>query len=356
MKNIFFILLIISAFEIQAQVKGNANNEINYVHDKNVNYYNANINIGNKISTNLPNPQWIDDRTVVLEVNALYNQKASSYTVILNMKQFGKTAEETDRLFNDRYAAFVSAISNEGIKKEDIYLDMISFVPVYEFVEEKRFFSRSTYNEIPKGFEIQQNIHISYKDSKVLSKIISAAARNEMYDIVKVDYFVDKNEDIYFELRKRAIDYINKEIVQFESLGIELDAAYRLIAEEEKSSFPTDRYSSYSSFSSQSLDGTTKGKVKTSEKSVSSYYDKIPYDKFEIVINPNILEPVVQYMYNLKVKFRLKAQEPSIKIEREKEFVWLSPSGELKVIEIQKEDAEKPKSSTKTTTVIPEEE
>jgi uncharacterized protein YggE len=358
MKKLLILAFLFASYEIYSQAKGNANmSEGNINYDKNANYYNNNSNANQSLKTPtvLPSAQITDDRIITLEVNALSNQPANSYTVIFNIKQIGKTAEEADKLFNERYNAFVSDAVLEGARREDIYLDMVSFIPVYEFEEEKKLFSKKTYNEIPKGFEIQQNVHINYKESKMLGRLVSAAAKSEVYDIVKVDYFVNKTEEIYQDLRKRAVEYINKEISQFEALGVELDAAYRVAAEEEKSAYPLDRYSSYSAYSAQSLDGTAKGKVNHASKAVTMYYDKIPYDKFEIIVNPTILEPVVQYMYNLKVRFKLKQPEQPVKIEREKEFLWLSPTGELKTLKIEKEDDNpqiKPASGNKT--VIPE--
>jgi hypothetical protein len=81
MKNLILYVLLCVSFGTFAQVSGN----INY--EKNSNY---NYNIGNpivKTADNLPQAQWLDERTVMLEVNALSNQKASSYTAIFNIKQ-----------------------------------------------------------------------------------------------------------------------------------------------------------------------------------------------------------------------------------------------------------------------------
>ena len=348
MKNLILYVLLCVSFGTFAQVSGN----INY--EKNSNY---NYNTGNpivKTADNLPQAQWLDERTVMLEVNALSNQKASSYTAIFNIKQMGRTSEEADRLFNERYDAFVNYLIAAGIKKDDIFLDLVSFVPVYEFEEEKKLFSKKTYNEIPKGFEIQHNVHIRYIDPSQLGKMMSAAAKNEIYDIVKVDYFVEKTDEIYHDLRKKAVDYINKEIAQFEALGLELDDTYRFATEEERSNYPIDRYSSYKAFSSQSLDGTSKGKVNNADKALTNFYQKVSYDEFEIIVNPAILEPAVHFMYNLKVKFRLKQPEAKVEIKREKEFVWLTPNGELRTLKVENDEAPEAKPSNNRSVTIPD--
>lgn len=339
-----------------AQVKGNANRakgNINYA-EGNRNYNNYNNNANKNATTTLPNPQWTGGRIVELKVNALSNQLADTYVAIFNIKQLGKTAEEAEKLMMDRYRGFYNAAIAAGLSKEDIYLDMISFVPVYEYEEEKKLFSKKTYNEIPKGFEIQQNVHIRYVNPQLLSKLVSAAAKNEIYDIVKVDYFVKDVDKVYQELREKTVEYVNQEILAFEKLGLALDEAERIFTEDERATYPLDRYSSYQAFSSQSLDGSASGRVKNVDKAVTMYYDKLPYDEFEVILNPTILEPTVQFMYSLKLRFTLKAAEPTIKIEREKEFVWLTPTGQLKTLKVEKGKETSPRTINGGTTVVPE--
>jgi uncharacterized protein YggE len=348
MKNLILYGLLSLSVECIAQVSGNN------IYEKNSNYNYNTGNPGTKLTDNIPQAQWIDERTVMLEVNALSNQTATSYTAIFNMKQLGQTSEEADRIFNERFDAFVNQLIAAGVKREDIYLDLVSFVPVYEFEEEKKLFSKKTFNEIPKGFEIQQNVHIRYTDHRQLGKMMSAAAKNEIYDIVKVDYFVENSEEVYHDLRKRAVEYINKEIAQFEILGLELDDTYRFATEEEKAAYPNERYVSYKAFSSQSLDGTSKGKINNADKALTHFYQKVAYDDFEIIVNPALLEPAVQFMYSLKVKFRLKQPEPKVEIKREKEFVWLTPNGELRTLKVENVDAPAAKPNNNGTVTIPD--
>jgi uncharacterized protein YggE len=356
MKTLLLILTLVLPLQMFAQVRGNAQRakgNVNYAEgNRNYNYNNNNSN--NTATTIFPNPQWQAGRVVELEVNALSNQLADTYVAIFNIKQLGKTAEEAEKLMMDRYNGFYNAAISAGLAKEDIYLDMISFVPVYEYEEEKKLFSKKTYNEIPKGFEIQQNIHVRYVDPQILSKLVSAAAKHEIYDIVKVDYFVEDVDKVYMELREKAVEYINKEVLAFEKLGVALDESERIFTEDERAAYPLDRYSSYQAFSSQSLDGTSKGRVNNVDKAVTMYYDKLPYDEFEVIVNPTILEPAVQFMYSLKVRFTLKAVEPQIKIEREKEFVWLTPDGQLRTLKVDKLKEQGNSRTTGGTTVIPE--
>ncbi|MDC0230451.1 SIMPL domain-containing protein [Aureispira] len=179
---------------------------------------------------------------------------------------------------------------------------------------------------MPKGFEMQQNVHVKYNDPKMMSKVMSAAARYEIYDLVKVDYSVSSQESIYIEMREKAVSYLVKEIELYQDkLGLDLESGYRVVAENKKAVFPIDRYSSYNAFSNVSLGGTPeKGKLLDMYKPKTMYYDKLTYDNFDIIINPDVLEPVIQFIYNMKIQLIIKDNDKPAK-----EYFWLTPDGDM---------------------------
>jgi uncharacterized protein YggE len=306
----------------------------------NVNYNRGNDNVNQAFPNGaFPKARWIDDNTLIFDISAICNKKADTYLAIFNVQQMGKTSEEADQLLNERYAIFLAEAKKLGIPKEEIYMDMISFVPLYEYEVEKKIFKKN-YVEKPKGFEIQQNIHVRFKDGHLISKLVTAAAKSEIYDLVKVDYFVDDPHKIYQELRQKTVEYINMELSIFEDLDIKLDSVYRSIVENQAMAFPIERYASYQAFSSSSID---KKNVTTARKSTTMYYEKIPYNQFQIVVNADMLEPSVQFSYNMQVKFMIhrplypKANPPRIikKTEKTKDLIWLTPDGTLQQIPVQ---------------------
>lgn len=320
MKKIFFALVLSACFiNTYAQVSGN----VNYAAEGNYNYNN---NTNTTAYTNLPNAQIIpNSRYVILDVQILSNQKANAYIAIFNLTQMGPNAAETNKLLTDRYNGFAQEIQNVGVPKSDIYLDMVSFVPVFEYEKEKKLFSK-TYNEVPKGFQMQQNIHVKYTDANMLGKIIAVATKYEIYDLVRVDYIVENQEAVYVEMREKAVAHLNKEIELYaEKMGVELESGYRTIAEDKKVVFPNNRYSSYAAFSNVSLGGVPeKGKVLDMYKPQTQYYDRMPYDDFDIIINPVVVEPAVQFMYDMKVQIVLKEPTPA-----QKDYFWLTPDGDV---------------------------
>lgn len=322
-------LLVLSG-ELVAQQSGNVNRAAGNRNYNNSNYQNdqyRNHKVGQQV---LPQAVFRAGRVVELDVHILSNQRADHYVAIFNLTQMGKTVEETNKILTDRYNGFAQELQSVGVPKDNIYLDMVTFVPLYEYEKAKKIFSK-THNEVPKGFEMQQNVHIKYQDAAMMSKIMAVAAKYEIFDLVKVDYAVENQEAVYVEMRQKAVDHLVKEIdLYVDKLGVDLESGYRIVAEDKKVSFPVDRYSSYNAFSNVSLGGTPeKGKVRDMYKPKTMYYDKVAYDQFDVVINPAVLEPAIQFMYHMKIQIGVK--NPN---QPKQEHFWLTPDGEVIPVKI----------------------
>ncbi len=296
--------------------------------------YDARNRTQHAINTPTANAVLQQDNVMILDVKGLMNKKADSYLAIFNLVQVGATAIETDDLVNQRVKALSDELLKHGIPAGDIFVDMVSFVPVYEYQVEKRRFSKN-FNEVPAGFELQKNIHIRYKDARKLDKIVSAAARNEIYDLIKVEYFVKDTDEVYHELRKEAIEFAQRKLKDYADLGVELDTVYHVIAEQKSSTFPIDRYQQYQAVCRASLDAVKKRQtVNNIRQPKTMFYHKMPYEQYDIILNAEIMEPVVQYTYNLKIKYIIKERSPLVQVKREKEFIMLTPDGTMKTLKV----------------------
>jgi hypothetical protein len=167
-----------------------------------------------------------------------------------------------------------------NIPAEDIYIDMANFLPKFEYDVNKKLFSRKTYTEIPIGFELQKNIHIRYTDLSLLERIVTTAARQEIYDIVKVDYFVKDSEGIYAQLRETTFQYLKKIENQYKTIGIRLDSAYLVSAENAWVAYPINRYESYQAFSTQRLSVDENSKVNSADKITARFYNAVPANDY----------------------------------------------------------------------------
>jgi len=324
MKTIFPFLLL--AGSLSAQVMGNYGNQQQT-------YSNVNFNAQYRGVPKAAN--FVSDNALEISINALSNQKADAYTAIFNLLQLGRTADETNNLMNTRLDGFLNDLKAMGIPVADIYVDMVNFLPKYEYDVSKKLFSKKTFTEIPKGFELQKNVHIRYANPALLDRIVTAAAKQEIYDIVKVDYFVTDQQKVYTELRAAAFDYLKETKKQYLALGLNLDSAYVISAENAWVAYPINRYESYQAFNTQNLDAGDKNVVVSADKPTSRFYNAVPANDYDLVINPEILEPAVQFSYNLVVRFTLPERKPLTQVKNQKEFVLVTPTGEVRTLKVE---------------------
>ncbi len=249
-----------------------------------------------------------NDTSFTIGADVMMNVKADEYVIIFATSQVGETIEISHDVINKRIDAFINSVIPLGIKKEDIYIDFISQFPIFEVEVEKKLFSK-TYNEVPKGFEVRKNIHLRYKDSKIVEQMLIKASQNEIYDIVKVDYVINNSQAVYDSLRATCVRIINEKAKEYKKLGIKYDAKYQTVNDNISSTYPLDRYSTFAEFVKYTGDEAKPGSKTLPRSNVPAlYYDKKAYTGYDLVINPAVIEPVVQFTCNLTVKFVLKKQ------------------------------------------------
>lgn len=273
--------------------------------------------------------QYTKDNEMILEVRSLMNVKADGFLVVFNLTQIGESTKVTNDLINARINNFKTAIKGLGIAESNIYLDMIYLIPTFEYEVEKKLFSK-TYNEVPTGFEMQKNIHIQFEDINKIDDLVTLAAENEIYDLVKLDFFVNDTESIYDTLRNKSIDHLNKKLTSFEKLDLNLKDQYHTVKDFAKAVYPETQYTDYDAFVTQSLEAVSKNSgVSKIRKPETVAYDQLAYNNYHIIVNPQILEPVVQYVYTLQVKYTLDKPK-----EEAKEYMLITPTGEVKKINL----------------------
>ena len=227
----------------------------------------------------------------------------------------------------------------------EFFVDMLSFVPVYEIEAQKKLFSKTTYNEIPKGFEVKKNIHIKYSDPDFLNELITICSKAEIYNLVRVDLFSDSLEHKKRELMIKAHKIVEDKIANKSTLlGIDLKGMKRYVNDAYQIVYPIEMYKSFQAFSNTSLKLMKQENVNHVMKATTLYYKPIMNKEFDFVINPGVFRPVIQVSYEVKLQIERrveslpKAPEPRVitKVDVQKEVYLISPTGQVKEIKFGK--------------------
>jgi len=276
----------------------------------------------------------VQGNVLLLEVNTMMNAQADSYLAIFHISQVGQTAEEVDSLINERIGALEARLKKERLEVDDVFVDMLSFVPVFEYETIRKGWSKY-YQEIPAGFEIQKNIHIRFSNAKVLDKIVTAAAKEEIYDLVKVDYIVQDQGACYDTLRTVALRAMEKKLAAFTKLGLKIEESHRTAGEQSNAHFPLERYTAYQAHSTMSLNSKRKGQqVNDVRKPSTLFYNKVPYSRFDIVLHPEFTEPPVQYTYNLTLSCQLPEGFQKKEAKQLVKYIWITDKGDMREMQV----------------------
>lgn len=286
-----------------------------------------------KLTQELPQAIISDYTLIELEATVLMNVTADEYVAMFHIEQKGEGLKDVQENMDKRIANFQKGLLEVGIKEDEMIIDFLSLVPEYEYDIEKKLFSR-TYNEVPVGFELKKNVHVRFKDNKILDKIIAKAAENEIYDLSKVEYFINDTDILYQRLRKKAFDMIAQKEKLYDSANIQLSKANKIADENFQTFFPFDRYRSYEAISKGKTSFSKNSKINDKNRSPSAFYEKLDYDNIECIINPTILEPAVQLFFTLKVHYTSFIKEKEKEEKEDKIIYILTPTGELKKVNL----------------------
>lgn len=310
----FSLMAIFSSTYSLAQVMGN------------INYQSQVIYPASNIDLAMPN-----NANVTIVVKGLANVVADNYVAIFSLTQAGKTTAEATNLIDTRIdEALIGLKGKPGVTT---YIDMISFVPIYDYEVEKKVFSKKTYNEIPKGFELKKNIHIKYNNPNLLNEIIANLASKEIYDLVRVDYYAENMETVKTDLINKAKLLLQDKIKSYKQIiGNKLDSAERRLVDGFKIVYPVEQYKAYQAYANSELILKKSANINQAEKSTTMYYQPIVNKEFDFVINPIILEPVIQILYEIKVEVdREKAMAM-----QQRDYYLITTTGDIKRLKLDK--------------------
>jgi hypothetical protein len=289
----------------------------------------------NQVQNNLSS--YYDGSDFLVRVHVLYNAAPSSYMAIFHMNQAGKKVQDIDSLMSKRVAKLIAQAQSIGLKKEDFYTDMIALVPIFE--KEKKTFGKN-YTQVPKGFEMQKNLHVRYKNAAQLDALFTLAAQCEIYDLIKVEYFYDSTETANQILKNKAVQVLNQKLKTYKQMGISLDTNFRMVQEQRHQYFPIDEYRSYSPLAVSTLEAdevsdATKSGIpqQSSTQRTTMFYNQVSSDGFDAVINPAPLAPTIQFVYNVDVRYKIHVPvQTKTETIKQTDLLIITPQGTIKEI------------------------
>jgi uncharacterized protein YggE len=244
----------------------------------------------------------VDGKSVYyIEANVLANIKPDAFVAVFGLVQEAANSAASNDKINTQLAAFMSDLGNEGIGPNAVFVDFITQNKIYDFTTEG-----STVTEKFSGFETKKNIAVRYKDRDLLEKLLSAAARRSIFDLIEVDYVFNDAASVRGKLYDEAVKVIKqKEASYANAFAIKL-APTNLANEKYDVFYPGELYSGYRAYEAGSTSNDYNKVVVRQRKTSTFYYDPLDGNSFDAVINQIGLEPVVQFTLHMRVQYEMR--------------------------------------------------
>ncbi len=151
---------------------------------------------------------------------------------------------------------------------------------------------------------------IRYKDKDMLDKLMGAAAKSRIFDLVKVDYIVNDLAAVEDRLMEEAAKVVKRKSARYEKLlDIKLQAPGQVYAEKPAVHYPTGMYDSYVAQEAEQISAgfdRQRTRVQSARKNRTFFYNALDGDGFDVVVNPVVVEPMVQFTLYLKLKYQVE--------------------------------------------------
>src|SRR5262249_14718997 len=150
------------------------------------------------------------------------------------------------------------------------------------------------------------NISVHYKEKSLLDKLMTAASRANIYDLIKVDYVVKDVTPIREKLLEEGSKIIKEKEARYEKLfGLKFRSQIQVVSEKYDAVFPKDAYASYTAYESGQVNAnyySQKYRIVQARKNATFFFNGTDPGQFDYVINPIVNEPVVQFTMYLRIK------------------------------------------------------
>ncbi len=245
------------------------------------------------------------DTAMFIDASVLMNVKADEFVATFGVVAEAETVAACQEKMEATIAAFTEALKPLGIGPEAILVDFTAETKVYDYKVEG-----SLAREHLAGFELKKTVAVRYRDRALIDRLVLAASKAQIHDLVKVDYVVSDLAPIQERLAEAAAAVIKAKAARHERLfGIKHHAPPQVYAERSSAYFPTEMYDSYTASESEAVSGgpdRARTTVQSLRKSRTFYYHPLNADGFDRVIEPVVLEPVVQFTLYLKLRYELE--------------------------------------------------
>jgi uncharacterized protein YggE len=245
--------------------------------------------------------------TMFLDASVLMNVPADEFVAVFAVSQEGVTPVECNQKMDAVLNQFIGSLKPLGVGSNDVFVDFIAQEKIYNYQVQD-----NVAKEVLSGFELKKNVSIHYHDKSLLDQLVIAASNEKIFDLIKVDYIVKDPGPIQSRLMEEAAGIIKRKATTYDKLfGIVLSSPPQVYANKPSVYYPSEMYDAYAAYESEQVN-QPRTAIQNLRKTRTFYFNPLNANGFDTVINPVVVEPVVQFTLYLQLKYDidLKKSKP----------------------------------------------
>ncbi len=167
-------------------------------------------NINVEMSTNNK-----EDKTIAVSGKAETFVKPDTASVSFSLTKKSSDTSIATQSVNQRAQMLINQLKKIGVAEKDIKTTSYNITPEYSYEHDKRNFD---------GYRVTQRFKIAIRDLDKVSQVLATVNSAGVDNVSQLSFYVDKEEIIKKDLRKKAIEDAKKNAKQLaKDLGVSLD-------------------------------------------------------------------------------------------------------------------------------------
>lgn len=243
-----------------------------------------------------------DNSGMLIPAHVQINIKGDEHVALFGLSQEGSTIQDCNRKLTQQIEKFSDELKNIGLKAEDIMIDYTTQTRTYDYQ-----ISGSVANEKATGFVVKKTVSVHFKEKEWMDKVMAAAAKSNVYDLIKVDYLVNNTAAVRERLLEECAQLIKEKAERYEKiLGLKFRTQIQIAQENYDTIFPSESYDSYVAFESGKVTESAfsdRNRVKEARKDETFFFNTQNESSFDSIINPVVTEPVIQFSLYLQIRY-----------------------------------------------------
>jgi uncharacterized protein YggE len=243
-----------------------------------------------------------DNSGMLIPAHVQINIKADEHVAVFGLSQEGRTIQDCIRKLDPQIENFIGELKNIGLRAEDVAIDHTTQTRTYDYQ-----IKGNVANEKATGFIVKKTVSVHFKEKEWMNKLMGAAAKSDVYDLIKVDYLVNNATAIRERLFEEGARIIKEKAGRYDKLlGLKFRSQVQIVQENYNTVFPTGSYDSYVALETGKVTESAfsdRNRIKEARKDETFFFNTQDAGNFDNIINPVVTEPVVQFSLYLQIRY-----------------------------------------------------